>query len=564
MVDFSKSPILCLSDSRNMKRACALYISLYVAVCIASDFYVGFRQTHNDFWDTYFVARHMTPGDHQTWFNPQYPIANCLFLKTIMGNFPPEVPAGIANILFGAAILVFSLLLYRKLLSGTAVFIALMALSLYPRFFHYVNLGGGDPASLAFFSFGVLLIFGQLVTSGEKKPPFFWGGVFLGLGALFRYHVLVASVFLVVCLLIAYRQRWKFPALAFIGLWCGYVPQLVVNGITGHGLLQTQFGTMNVFDLMYGLNWYQTGTMHLPSTVPACIGQDPLLFLRKYCAACIRFAPDYLPALAAVFIVKDPVKRKMCLAIFLWTLAYCGFFSATTSGRAILLPLPLSVFCAGLCAQAVGDVFRKKTPITAALTGPVRGAGPENRLSSTPARIPGLLHRQETDKKSRFNMYGRLLSIGCVGALLLACMGKDALFVCYRFTENRECGAVDKYLRGLGCTGVGQIFSTDFTLYFRSMPPYVPCFNGGAPRWGTYLFNEEFPEFPVASLGEFSAACRTRGVRFVLLTDQCGKLSPCLGELYKGITSRGAIVFKREIGRFRIYEIPRPLILKLQ
>ena len=504
-----------LPDKKNPAVSPFLYIFLYVLICVLPDIFTGFQQTHNDFWDTYFVARHMALSDHRTWFNPQYPVANCVFLKIIMGKFPPEIPAILANILFGVAILIVSLQLYRKLMTKAMAFLAIVLLSLFPRFYHYVNIGGGDPASIALFSCGVLLILGQLLKSEKRKWPLvFIGGMFLGFAALFRYHVLVASVFLIICLLIVYRKNWELPLMAFIGLWCGYAPQLAVNVVTGHGLLETQFGMMNVYDLMYGLNWYQTGTIHFPPTLLALIGQAPLLFLSKYLGAFVQFAPDYVPALAALLIVKDPLKQKFCLTVALWTIAYCGFFSATTSGRALLLPLPLSFLCAGLCAETVFEELRKKMLV---------------------------------------NAY-HIMSIALVGTVLLGLFGKDVLFMNSRFHENRDRVAVENYLRGLGCDNVHQIFSTDFTMYFRSLPPYMPYSNGGAPRWGTYLFNEEYPEFPVSSLKDFTAECRKRGVRFILLTDRCGMLSPSLGALYNGTESDESIVFRKEIAKFKIFE----------
>jgi hypothetical protein len=86
------------------------------------------------------------------------------------------------------------------------------------------------------------------------------------------------------------------------------------------------------------------------------------------------------------------------------------------------------------------------------------------------------------------------------------------------------------------------------------MPPYRPYCNGGAPRWETYLYNEEYPEFPVASLKAFSAECKKNRLRFILLTDRCDRLSPSLGGLYNGTSFEG-IIFKSKIGKFKIFEI---------
>jgi hypothetical protein len=62
--------------------------------------------------------------------------------------------------------------------------------------------------------------------------------------------------------------------------------------------------------------------------------------------------------------------------------------------------------------------------------------------------------------------------------------------------------------------------------------PFITYFNGGAPRWGTYKFNDEYPEFPVTTFDEFMDACKKRGVRFLVLTNNSGQLSPFFAEIF--------------------------------
>lgn len=513
--------IFGLSDKKALNRLFVIYLFLYAFGSIVSNIFVGFQQTHNDFWDTYFVARHMTWADEKTWFSPQYPIANCLFCKLITGTAPPEIPGILANLFFGTAILVVSMLLYRKILEGRVALYAIVALSLFPRLFHYVNLAGGDPASIAFFSLGVLLIAGQLFKSDEKSwGIFLLGGIFLGCGGIFRYHALVASIFFLVASAIVCRHDLKFIVPAFIGLWIGYCPQFVVNLITNHWLFETQFGMMNVYDLMYSMPWYHTLTVHFPPSILSLIMHDPMLFTRNYVAALILFAPAYFPAILAFLIVKDCKKRKVCKMVMLWSLAYCGFFSTTTSGRALLLPLPLSFLCVGLFTEAVFESLKKMR-----------------------------------DRKKPAAVAYRFFTAFAVTLLPLVFLGKDVAFNCMRLSEYKTRGGVESYLKNHGCKKVQEIFSTDFSIYFRSMPPYYPYFNGGAPRLGAYHFNEEYPEFPVDSLKEFSSECKKRGIRFVVLTEGCRLLSPAMGDLYNGVVGHDDIKFMKKINQFKIFEV---------
>ena len=499
--------------AKKNRRVFIALAALYCLLCLGSNILVSFHQTHNDFWDVYFIARHMTTADVQTWFNPQYPVGSCLFLKCIMGHMLPEIPGILTNILFGIVILTVSFMLYRNVMNVTAAMISAFALCLFPRMFHYINLAGGDPASVMFFMLGVFLILRQCIASDKKSYGlFFLAGILLGFGALFRYHVLVGSLFFLISCAVVYSRNWKFFLCSCAGLFCGYIPQIIVNLITGHGALQTQFGMMNVYDLMYGLSWYQTVTLKLPSSILALIAHAPLLFLKKYCLAFILFAPAYLPAVLAFFTIKNKQHKKVCLTIALWSVVYCGFFAATTSGRAILLPLPLSFLCVGLWVTALADSF--KTNKTLRTMVPV-----------------------------------------IAGVIVFGFFAKDVLFTMGRYHEHKVCTAIETYIRHNGCTSPRQLYSTDFMLYFRSMPPYMAYFNGGAPRWGTYLYNEEYPEFPVNSLDAFYAECLKRHVRFVLLNKESALLSPALGNLYNGTTVYEGITFMKTIDRIKIFEV---------
>jgi hypothetical protein len=99
-----------------------------------------------------------------------------------------------------------------------------------------------------------------------------------------------------------------------------------------------------------------------------------------------------------------------------------------------------------------------------------------------------------------------------------------------------------------GVRSAREVFSTDFDLYFKHLPPYAPFFNGGAPRWGTYRYNEESPEFPVGSPDSFAEACRERGVRFVVVNDRGRLLAPFFGEMYDGMTPVGPLMPVRRFG----------------
>lgn len=446
-----------------------------------------------------------------------YPIGYYLFLKIIgITGVPPEIPGIWGNIFFGAIILFASIILYRKFLSQKISLLLLIALSFFPSLFLYITNAGPDPASIAFFEIGAIIIFLQILNNGrESKGKFFVGGLILGCGAIFRYHVFVGSSLFLCGLFLVYRNKWRLVLISCAGLVIVNVPQLILYCMTGPHHIP--FAAINIYNLMYHIDWYRTSSFEFPPSFLWIINQNPPLFLRRYFVSLLRHAPDYAPPLLAFLCIKEPMKKKLCLVLSIWSVFYCLFFAAMESGRSKLLPIPLSFLCLGLFLEEVFVYFQKTTRL--------------------------------------FKLINVLIP-GSFLVLLSFFLYKDTRLIMHRTLENKENMRVEVFLRKCGCTSVREIFTDDFCIYFRTMTPYRPFCNGGATRWETYLYNEEYPEFPVASLEEFSASCRKNRGRFVLLSDQCERLSPSLGGLYNGSSFDG-IIFESKIGKFKIFEIAR-------
>lgn len=480
----------------------------------------GFHQLHNDFWDCVFIARHMSLIDRQSLFNPQYPIGYTLFLKTIGGPGLPVTPAIIANCVFAALMLLALGFLLRRFIAGRAAAIALVLLAFFPRMFHYCTVGGGDPGSVALFTLGAVMILLNCADPGREPQSIrvFTGGMLLGLAALFRYHVFVGDTLLLFALCLVYRKAWLQFVIAAIGLCVAYSPQWIINLLTGHGLFKTQFGPMNVYDLMYSLNWYRSTSLHLPSSVFAIINSDPLLFAKNYAIAFIKFSPALFFPLAAALTAREQLLRKLCAAIFIWALAYFLLFSAVTSGRQVLLALPLTFFSVAV-------------------------------LLRTTWRYAGAF----TSAAARLLKY--IVPLFSISALALFCH-RDVYKIITRARENIACSNVEACVCSRGCSLVNQVFATDYDIYFKNMPPFTLLSNGGAPRWGTYGVNSELPEFPVDTIESFADACQKRGVRFLVLTSEAEKYSPALGTLYRQGESK---YFRpiEDIGRFHVFEVIR-------
>jgi hypothetical protein len=273
---------------------------------------------------------------------------------------------------------------------------------------------------------------------------------------------------------------------------------------------------MNVYDLMYSLNWYRATSLDLPSSVLAIILSDPMLFVRSYVVAFLKFSPFWILPFLAFVTAKEQILRRLCAVIFLWSLAYFALFSATTSGRQGLLAMPLVFFSIA--------VLLRSTWLYATMN-------PTAKTRLVKVAIP-------------------LLSLV---TLAIFCQ-RDIHKIVLRSNEHAACGTVETLLRSHGCTSVNQVFATDYDIYFKTMPPYTLLSNGGAPRWGTYGVQEELPEFPVDTLDVFARACRERGVKFAVLTSEAEKYSEALGGLY-GSDKAEDFKLIGKIGRFSVFEV---------
>jgi hypothetical protein len=519
-MNFNK--VFRLPSHKNLNRFLLVYPILFGFLSFLLNVALDFQQLHNDFWDTYFIARHLHISIPASLYNPLFPIGYCSFLKLIMGKGVPVVPAIIANIGFGMATLFTCIYVYKKYLSLWVALISLILLSLFPKFFHYFNVGGADPMSVMFFTLGTAIIALNLASPSPHQRwayiRFLAAGSLMGLSAITRYHVFVGSVLFLIAFLIFYRKEWKNFAIAFVGMISIYSIQWAINLISGHSLFETGYGSINIYNLMYNVNYYKTTTLHLPVSALQIVLQDPLLFFSKYMVTLLSLAPCYMPPVIAAFIVKERTGRNLSRGIALWSIFYFGLFATSTSERQMLIVLPWTLLSSGFILQELWHLVNSKSVF-------------------------------KSHQIYRFSLIALIL-ISMAGLA-----AKDFMNSMRRANARSAYCTVESYLANSGCTKANQTFATDFDLYFRSLPYCIPYFNGGAPRNGTYLYDKEFPEFPAGSINEFADSCLRRGVRFVILTPACDSLSVELRKVYDEKPANGVLMFRKEISDLRIFEV---------
>ncbi|MCX7726039.1 MAG: hypothetical protein N2053_04235 [Chitinispirillaceae bacterium] len=142
-----------------------------------------------------------------------------------------------------------------------------------------------------------------------------------------------------------------------------------------------------------------------------------------------------------------------------------------------------------------------------------------------------------------------------IALFFIAVALKDIFYFKMRFKEAKTFIEVENYLKANGCTSAFQTFTTDFNFYFRTFPEHTPHINGGWSRIGTYKFNEVYPEMSVNSLDDFINDCKKHKIKFLLLTKDAYLLLEELGKIYSLEKFHSSIIFKKEIDRFKIFEL---------
>jgi hypothetical protein len=311
------------------------------------------------------------------------------------------------------------------------------------------------------------------------------GGMCMGIAALFRYHVLVASIFFLVALFIFMEKDRKLTAVCAVTLIVFYLPQIAVNVLSGHGPLET-YHALNLYNLMYGVNWYHMDKLFpLPSARSMILGA-PLLFIKHYLKGVIELLVFALPPFL-YGVLATPERKKIGFCVAAFCVLYALFFGISASPRAVLLLIPISV------------LFFVK--ILFAITLPFR-----------------------------IKRIAIVLTFVC-GCLFLL---KDAQKIAIFKGERDKYRKIEAFFTTHGVKNGKEVFTCDFGLYFSTLFPYAPLGNGGCGIVTNNHFSEFSPELNVGSIDSFYVDCIRYKVRYIVLNNDASDLADFCNALYTG------------------------------
>jgi hypothetical protein len=473
---------------------------------LASAWYVQFHVPLNDFWGVLYYARNLSLAERASLYNGFYPIGYPLLLKL----FPTD---GVIQAAFVSNVLLAGLLLASTagLISLRDSFVAVAAtgvgLLVHPLVVRYANTPGPDIGASAFVSCAVYFLWRDGFLG--KDPPAhrmsgIVSGVFLGLASLWRSHAIVISVAIILSyvLVMGPRALWSrreiVLAFAFV-----YSLQVITNILSGHGPFETA-QKFNIYKTFNGIDWG-----NIPGDLDARIRsfsffrlmfEQPLQVIHIIGPAFLAIAVYALPVVPGLIISKDLLTIRFLRFTGLSIILYAFPVSLGASLRAPIAILSLSFLSVGfLFVEMWGwikSVFIKWRVVIVVLETVLVVAG----------------------------------ALWILGPWLDA----DFAYLLSARLENDTFMAVEERLVSQGMTSPRQVFTDDSSLFFPELPPYRPRYNGGWDSFALWGFRRENPELPLGSWVEFSEACSSQGITFLVLSDGSGNLAGFLGELYDG------------------------------
>jgi hypothetical protein len=510
-----------ITGSKDLFSRIAIPLSIVAAGCIALiGVFIDYYPNVNDFLGNYYLSTVMNFSDIRSLYDGFNPVGYTLLLKVLVGKGVPAIAAYYVNVILSLLLMIVMAWHLKKENRGFLFPMWLIFFILFPRTFHYQITPGPDAAAMALFTIGVLLQLGRyhvppsLDQKAQSRPaPLLMsiaGGISMGIGALFRYHVLVASILFLAAIFVVMARERKLTAMCGMSLIVTYAPQVIVNLATGHGPLETSFA-LNLYNLVYGLNWAHIGELLPLPSAKTIIFDAPLLFITHYLKGAAELGIFAIPPIA-YGVLAPPERKKTGYACAAFCILYALFFGISASSRAVLLLIPLSL------------LFFIKVLFIAAL----------------PFRIRRI---------------AIILTLLC-GCLFLA---KDAHKVLF-FKEQRDIyRKMEAFFIANGVKKAQEVYGTDCSIYLSKLYPYIPLMNGGWARLGSYRYSDFFPELNIGSIDSFYADCARRRVSYVVLNSDASLVVDFCYDLFIGKIVDRRFTPVLAIGEDKVFRVAQPM-----
>jgi hypothetical protein len=467
-----------------------------------SGVYSGFFVSLNDFWTVLYYGRHMTWEHKESLYNSFYPFGYAFIIGQLPYTYTIQLAYMLNALLTGLLLASVAMLVREGGFTPAAVLAAGITI-VQPLAFHYANTPGPDIGAAAFPAFAVYLLWRDgLVRQGkvETVQTSILIGASMGLGCLWRSHVIVlAAVLLVFAFLFRRLANVRLYGWTLASFLAVLSIQIVVDLLSGHKPLETA-QIFNVYKLFYGLDWANPPSREQLSqlSILQLMISDPGSVIRTIWPY-FKYLATFSLSGIALWIVAIDFPLKQFASFSTWTiLAYSLPLSFSDSPRAPLAVIGLTLVCAGLSLV------------------------PFHKRISVQFRV---LRRPE-------------VWVTMLALIVWAFPVVEWLKADWSFLEGNRMGYrifkdMEQILLKNGATSPDQVFSNRYSYYLPTRPPYTTrhfSYTSNQWLWG---FEEKYPYIPDDSWENFRESCLEQGIQFLVITPFAVDQAAFFGEIYE-------------------------------
>ncbi len=416
------------------------YSTLLVAAAVASRFAV----LSNDAFPLRWQAEHLSLKNPESFYNGFFPIGYPILLRLVSFTHEPLAVLEILQALTAGLFALFAIWFFARYSGRLGMLIALTLTLFYPSVIRAVLSATPDFAV----ALAALLAFYAIA-----KRSYGIAGLALGIGSLFRTHML-ALIVAVILALILYERDGRLMKL--LRLCLTTIPFVLLQGFfqvwSGHDFFETS-QAINVYRMMYGIDWSHPPT-NLNAGVVSLIAHDPMRFASAYLGNLWSSAFAIIPILGVlIWQVRSKNRPTSLLVILTASLIYLLIVTIGYSPRAVVLVWPVVVLAITMILQYA---LRLNSP---------------TMLRAAPLRWM------------------------VAGLLLVAIFATIEIFL----GANHAAARVSEYTRIEDALNVRtpeeaqRIYTDDFGLYFPHLDAITPRTSGGWAEIGLPNYLEENP-----------------------------------------------------------------------
>ena len=449
--------------------------------------YSAFHVSNNDFWTLVFYGRHMTWENWGSLYNGFYPVGYAFLVGQFPYTYVIQLSYLLNALLSGLFVASVSMLVGAKRFMPATLLAFLISLS-HPLVYQYSNTPGPDMGTAAFPAFSIYLLWKNALSDGDDSISnwcAFLIGLSLGMGFLWRTHVIVIALLILVLSILFRRIRSGSSIALMTAAFLGLVSiQIAVDLLSGHRPFETA-QMFNIYKLLYGLNWTQTPSPDEIAgfSIWSTIWKDPGFVVSTafpYYRYLVSFA---WPGLLCFFLSPKGTLREFSLFSLLAIVIYSIPLSISDSPRAPLAVMALYLSLIALIFAALVERIRYFLP----------------RLK------PPLV-------------WGTCIILIFCALPIYRWTALDWTFIAENRMTHRVFVGIEQVLASHGMTSPDQVFSIKVQYYIPGLPPYTTRqFSTWSNDW-VWGYREEYPPLSNESWEMFKQTCLEQEVEFLVIS----------------------------------------------